>query len=89
MRGDGPQNKRVSAVFTAVELTPWTILSQPPKLWINPWADYPIAESDWPFSTATATDGGGIVHTPRDPNMLDLFQLPPDWPGGRPFPRSA
>lgn len=86
-RGDGPQNRRVSAVLTAVELTPWTVCSQAPKLWLNPWADHPLAE-EWPFSVATATDQGAVSRDPQEPSMANLFQLPPQWPAGIPFPSS-
>jgi hypothetical protein len=84
--GDGPQNQRVSAVLTGVALHPHNIGNVAPILWRNPWAHHPV-EEQWPFSESTANEQGQVLHQDRSPNMTDIFDLPADWPGGKPFPR--
>jgi hypothetical protein len=88
VRGDGPQNQRVSAVLTAVNLQPWTVTRTTPALWLNPWANYELSEG-WPFPQASATERGEIVHGDSDPDLPGLFGLPVPWPGGVPFPRAS
>jgi hypothetical protein len=88
MWSNGPQNKRVSAVLTAVQLHPWTAAATAPKLWLNPWADHPLNES-WPFASATAAESGEPIHQAREPAMHTLLGLPDGWPVGQPFPRSG
>jgi hypothetical protein len=72
VRGDGPQNKRTSAILTALQLHPWNAPKVTPKLWLNPWADYPLTEG-WPFPSATATDSGEITCEERDTQMRSLL----------------
>jgi hypothetical protein len=67
-------------------LHPWNASKVTPKLWLNPWADYPLEEG-WPFPSATATQAGEITHEEREPQMYSLLGVPADWPRGRPFPR--
>jgi len=88
VRGDGPQNKRVSAVLTAVQLHPWNAPKVTPKLWLNPWADYPLA-AGWPFPSARATQDGEMIHEEREAHMHSLLGLAADWPRGHPFPRDS
>lgn len=85
VRGDGPQNQRVSAVLTAVNLLPWNVTRVSPDLWLNPWANHPLDQA-WPFPEAAVTDDGRIVYR-EEAQVLGHFGLPADWPGGRPFPR--
>ncbi len=86
-RGDGPQNRRVSAVLTAVCLHHGNAADVVPHLWLNPWANHPLDES-WPFPTATASDSGEISHREAQPDMRSLLRVPADWPGAEPFPRA-
>jgi hypothetical protein len=86
VRGDGPQNQRVSAVLTAVNLQPWTVTRTAPELWLNSWANYELNEG-WPFSQASMTERGEIVHSESEPDLAQLFDLPIPWPGDKPFPR--
>ncbi len=44
---NGPQNKRVSAILIAVNLTPWNIAKVTPVLWHNPWANHPLLTDTW------------------------------------------
>jgi hypothetical protein len=89
IHGESPQNRRVSAVLTAVGLHPSRAPGVTPVLWLNPWADHPLTE-DWPFpeaTEATAIDDRQIVYREAAPDIHALLDLPPDWPGGEPFPR--
>ena len=43
----GPQNRRVSAVLIAVNLTPWTVTRQDPVIWHNPFAKRPLDPRVW------------------------------------------
>lgn len=83
---NAPINQRVSAVLTAVCVQPWTVGKIAPETWINPWAEHPLAEP-WPFTVASAKDSGEIVRSEREPALVELFDLPPEWPPGKPFPR--
>lgn len=87
MHGASRQNRRVSAVLTAVGLQPSLAPEVTPVLWLNPWADYPLTE-DWPFPEATANDSGQITYREAAPDMHAVLGLPSDWPGVEPFPRS-
>jgi hypothetical protein len=86
IRGDGPQNQRVSAVLTAVNLQPWTVTRMAPELWLNSWSNYELNEG-WPFSRASMTERGEIVHSESEPDLAQIFDLPTPWPGDKPFPR--
>jgi hypothetical protein len=86
-RGGRPINTRVSAVLTGVGLQPWSSTRIAPELWINPWAEHPLAE-DWPFAVHTALETGEVVSEEKDPALAALFDLPERWPEGKPFPRS-
>lgn len=88
MHESGPQNRRVSAVLTAVQLHPWTCTKAAPTLWFNPWADHELSD-ELPFPIATATDRGRVTHTIRELDMAAVLGLPRDWPGGVPFPKAA
>jgi hypothetical protein len=81
-----PVNRRVSAVLTAVCVQPWTVGKIAPELWLNPWAEHELEES-WPFTVASAKDSGEITRTERSPAMAEIFELPSEWPPGKPFPR--
>lgn len=88
MHETGSQNRRVSAVLTAVQLHPWNCSSITPRLWFNPWAEHRLA-AEFPFPSATANDRGKVSFTAREPDMAKILGLPADWPGGVPFPRKA
>lgn len=85
-RGGEPINTRVSAVLMGVGLQPWSITRAAPELWINPWAEHPLAE-DWPFAVHTALETGEVVYEEKDLGLAALFDLLERWPEGKPFPR--
>lgn len=85
VRGDGPQNRRVSAVLTAVQLHPANTPAVTPQLWLNPWADHPI-EEDWPFPVGIVSETGDVTEPQGKVDMHTLLGLPTPWPGGDPFP---
>lgn len=84
VRGDGPQNKRVSAVLTAVTLHPANAPAVTPQLWLNPWANHPV-EEDWPFPVGTASETGNVIGPEGEVDMHMLLGLPNPWPPGDPF----
>jgi hypothetical protein len=86
VRRDGPQNRRVSAVLTAVCLHHGNAADVVPHLWRNPWANHPLEES-WPFPSAIASDRGEISYCETQPDMHSLLGVTSDWPGAEPFPR--
>lgn len=85
-RSGGPINTRVSAVLMGVGLQPWSLTRVAPELWVNPWAEHPLAEY-WPFAVHTALETGEVVSEEKDPVLATLFDLPEHWPEGKPFPR--
>ncbi len=85
-RGSRPINTRVSAVLMGVGLQPQALTRTAPELWVNPWAENPLAE-DWPFAVHTALKSGEVVSEEKDPALAALFDLPESWPEGKPFPR--
>jgi hypothetical protein len=85
-RGGEPINTRVSAVLMGIGLQPWSVTRTAPELWVNPWAEHPLAEG-WPFAVHTALETGEVVSEEKDPPLATLFELPEQWPEGKPFPR--
>lgn len=84
VRGDGPQNQRVSAVLTAVMLHPANAPAVTPQVWLNPWANHPVQE-DWPLPVGRATETGDVIEPVGEVDMHSLLGLPNPWPGGDPF----
>jgi hypothetical protein len=82
----GPDYQRVSAVITGAGLHEANINKQGPSLWLNPWAHHPLTE-DWPLPKYSATDQGEVLELGGHFDPGSFFDLPEDWPGGRPFPR--
>ncbi len=55
-----------------------------PRLWLNPWADRPLA-IDLPFPrSSVSTDFGRLDNRPALISAQSLLDLPSDWPG-KPF----
>jgi hypothetical protein len=86
VRGEGPINRRVSAVLMGVGIQPWNLLGAAPELWENPWAENPV-EDEWPFALHSARESGEILYGEGGSDLAEMFGLPGDWPEGRPFPR--
>ncbi|MEE8449028.1 MAG: hypothetical protein V3S39_05290 [Thermodesulfobacteriota bacterium] len=45
----GPQNTRVSAALITLQLSPWKVATQTPKMFHNPWATRPLPIDLWPL----------------------------------------
>jgi hypothetical protein len=79
------RHRRVSGVITATQLTPWSVQSQSPRLWLNPWAQSPVGlELDWLGSSPIDARGDGegeVGFKPASVAPDAFFNLPPDWPG--------
>jgi hypothetical protein len=70
---------RVSAVLFGQRLNHWTVASAFPTLWLNPWANHELSETE-PFSVITvAEDPEPIVEIPGQ-GSASMFGLPFSWP---------
>lgn len=87
MTGQGPTRTRVSAVVTAINLAPWSIVRIAPRTWLNPWATRPVTSDLGWETTITDPTAGAIAHRPAMRMPAELFGLPETWPGPEePFP---
>jgi hypothetical protein len=80
------RNTRLSAVLYGRELTPWSVASVVPTLWINPWAKQPLM-THLPWARYAEVDGDGGIAMSEPATAAHLyFGLPRGWPGPeRPF----
>lgn len=77
----GPVNKEVAAIVAVWNLKPWTILRSVPTVFLNPWAQMPLAaELPWPVVHTDPSDGSTTVTEPAL-SLGELLDLPEDWPG--------
>jgi len=76
----GPQNRRVSAVLIAVNLTPWTIATVTPSLWHNPWAEHSLALDILPLPQLTLDLQNRRMGKHEGKNGWQLLGLHPKWP---------
>jgi hypothetical protein len=84
----GPQgfvNSRVSGVLVALTLQPWTIATDVPRLWLNPYTESRLLEQQHaPWATAAPNhEKGELTKHPAPRPSNELFGLPADWPGER------
>jgi hypothetical protein len=83
----GPSNTRVSAVMTAINLAPWVLARNVPRLWLNPWAARPLTDRLAWRTTRVDLSSGTLDDEPALRTPADLLGLPADWPGPQePFP---
>ena len=83
---DGPQYREVSAVMAATTLLPWNVPRTEPCIVRNPWATHPLTVP-LPFETATVDmKMGRLQWMPAKQHAANIFNLPANWPGGKPFP---
>lgn len=78
----GPQRRgtRVSGLLDGENIYPWRVSAQMPKLWVNPWAEKPLADP-LPFTTITARDTGEVHQIKNGTSADAVFGLNTDWPG--------
>jgi hypothetical protein len=79
MRPNGPTNTRVSAVLTAIDLSPTAVTVVEPCLWLNPWARCPLL-AELPWERVDASTRGLIAHAPANASSAELFGLGQRWP---------
>jgi hypothetical protein len=87
-RGQTPIYKRVTGVLSGIHIAPWTVAQSPLTLWLNPWAEHPLAAADeLPWRTVTGDlDANELRIREATLSPHEIFGLPEDWPGpGRPF----
>ena len=75
-----PHGRRVSAVLFSEHLHASRIAAELPTLWVNPWANNPIADQ-LPFETRTAHNTGHVfLASEGTSSPAEAFGLPTDWP---------
>jgi hypothetical protein len=70
----------VSAVLTATELTTRTAALVEPCLWLNPWAQRPLAADLLPWRRIEFRDDGRPVETTATRSSAEILGVAPDWP---------
>lgn len=63
---------RVSAVLSAIHLTPWSLRTVEPQLWLNPWAERPLAD-ELPWATVSANLPENLLK--REPATIAASKL--------------
>jgi hypothetical protein len=79
-QGPPRRGSRVAAVLLGQSISPWNVATTLPQVFLNPWADRPIAAMP-PFQTITARDTGEAYEASQagmEPGAV--FGLDPEWP---------
>ena len=76
----GPRNRQVSGVLIADELMPWSVARKTPKLWHNPWAEYPLPMDLWQGPQMIPDMTSGIMRFQAGKPGWELFHLAINWP---------
>lgn len=80
VKGGRPRYTRVSAVLTVTELTTRTAALVEPCLWLNPWAQRPLAADLLPWRRIEFRDDGRPVETPATRSSAEILGVGPSWP---------
>jgi hypothetical protein len=80
VRGGRPRYTRVSAVLTVTELTPESCALVEPCLWLNPWAQRPLAADLLPWRRIEFRGDGHPVETPASRTTAEILEVGPRWP---------
>jgi hypothetical protein len=75
----GPRNTRVSAVIVASRLRPWNIAQSTPRVYYNPWADWPC--QDELTLLPRAIPEGDRMKYEQGLSSTEIFGLSHEWPG--------
>lgn len=81
-----PRNTQVSGLLFTRKVSPANLGSATGKLYLNPWATRPYTGALTQLPTAVFSTDGGEYETRAGRSLLDILQLPPDWPS---WPREA
>jgi hypothetical protein len=79
MPGERPRGTRVSAVLLGANLMPWDVASSWPRLWPNPWAQYPF-NVELPFPRSVGDDHGRVRDEDATASPAASLGLPEGWP---------
>jgi hypothetical protein len=79
MRDGRPLGTRVSAVLEGPRITPWTVASRWPRVWLNTWAAHPV-ELDVPFPQGVGDQNGQVTYVDASEPPARLFGLDNNWP---------
>jgi hypothetical protein len=75
------RNRGLSGVISARRLAPWSVNTESPRLWLNPWAERPLALGlDW-LAETRVKDEGTLRANPAMVGPAAFFGLPQSWPG--------
>ncbi|RIK08255.1 MAG: hypothetical protein DCC49_09335 [Acidobacteria bacterium] len=77
----GPYNTRVSAILVAIHLHPSSIAQTQLRLWLNPWAQFPLDVAlPWPRRVIDPASHQ-LVSADGEMPSHEILGLPSDWPG--------
>jgi hypothetical protein len=76
----GPQNKRVSAILTVLNLEIWTVGAKKPVLWLNPWASKELETGLWEGPKRRLDLAEKKVLSMEGRNAWEILQLAHNWP---------
>jgi hypothetical protein len=79
-----PEKRRVSAVLLGPGVLPWTIVQTSPTLWLNPYAEHPLATSVLPVPLVCVDERETVREIEACVTLAQLFELADDWPGPEP-----
>lgn len=80
-----PRFTNVSAVVTALNLSPWTVATVEPHLWLNPWATRPL-QVDLPWKRTVGNLTTGLLESLEARQLPhEVLEIPEVWPVGEPF----
>jgi hypothetical protein len=89
MGPSGPRSRRVSAILVGGDVAPWLSAKTHLKLWMNPWATFPLRCDVGGVTTIIErSENGAFTATAATTSTGELLGLSSDWPGPEPpFPR--
>lgn len=76
----GPRNQQVSAALLAKGVVPWSLVSDTPILWHNPYAARPLNPDIWQGPQMIADMDTLEMHRREGKEAWEILQLDPTWP---------
>ncbi len=75
----------VSGVLVALNLSPFTVTTTEPRMWLNPWGTHPLDAGSVPWEIAQAGPDDAIKILPSKRGAHSILGLPAKWPGAGPW----
>jgi len=76
----GPRNQQVSAILLVNGLMPWSLVSDTPLLWHNPYATKPLDPDLWQGPQMIADMATLQMRRREGKEAWEILHLDPDWP---------